>query len=148
MICGLIAAIMVIGVVGGVLALRPSAGEAAPEAADSTSTPITAERGKHPPTEPMTVQQELAVSAARSSVRSLGISRMALIQRLLDSGYSEADAGFAVEHVDADWSEEAALAARTRLAAGSFTPGELHNQLVFDGFTEAEIQDALAAAQH
>jgi SOS response regulatory protein OraA/RecX len=93
----------------------------------------------------MSIDQEMAVDAARSSLDSLGVSRRGLVQQLVEAGYSTEVAEFAVDRVDGHWKNEAATAANRHLNTGSFTSSELRNQLSFEGFTEPQIDYALAA---
>ncbi|WP_417555982.1 Ltp family lipoprotein [Microbacterium sp.] len=136
----IIAVIVAVGAVGGMLSLRPDAGDAAPTASAPSASPTAEESFA-----PLTVAQELAVDAARSSLGSLGVSRRGLVQQLVEVGYSTEDAELAVDRIDAHWKNEASTAANRHLNTGSFTSSELRNQLSFEGFAEPEIDYALAA---
>lgn len=67
------------------------------------------------------------------------------MQQLVEVGYSTEVAEFAVDGVDGHWKNAAATAANSHLNTGSFTSSELRNQLSFEGFTEPQIDYALAA---
>ena len=94
------------------------------------------------PTEPaepeMTVGQEQAVASAESYIDLTPFSKSGLVEQLVFEKYSEADAQFAVEHIEVDWKEQAALSAENYLEMTAFSRQGLIDQLVFEGFTEKQ----------
>jgi hypothetical protein len=73
-------------------------------------------------------------------------SRKGLIEQLEYEGYSTADATYAVDNVDVDWNEQAALKARSYLSHQSFSRSGLIEQLVYEGFTLAQATYGVSVA--
>jgi hypothetical protein len=82
--------------------------------------------------------QDNATRQAESYLRSQAFSRSGLIDQLMFEGYSRADATHAVNTVDVDWYEQAALKAESYLRSQAFSRQGLIDQLVFEGFTQAQ----------
>jgi hypothetical protein len=61
-----------------------------------------------------------------------------LIDQLVYEGYSKADASFAVDYIEVDWLEQAALKAQSYLDYSPFSRQGLIDQLVYEGFTQEE----------
>lgn len=138
----------------GVLALHPDYSEA--EQADyiqgcldiisfelgtSSSDGISPEDGTETEEEPsMTVSQMNAIESAQSYLDYSAFSRKGLIEQLEFEDYSNADATFAVDYVDADWNEQAAKAAADYLDYSSFSRQGLIDQLVFEGYTQKQAE--------
>ena len=72
-------------------------------------------------------------------------SRTGLIGQLEFEGFSNADATFAVDYLDVDWFEQAALMAQQYLDYSSFSRQGLIDQLVFEGFTLEEATFGVTA---
>lgn len=86
----------------------------------------------------MTTGQEQAVASAQSYIELTPFSQSGLVDQLVFEQYSEADAQFAVEHIEVDWKEQAALSAENYLDMTAFSRQGLIDQLVFEGFTEEQ----------
>lgn len=98
------------------------------------------------PAEPeMTIGQKNALSKAQSYLQYTAFSAPGLIQQLEFEGFSTEDATYAVEHVGADWNEQAAKKAKSYLEMTSFSRDGLYDQLAFEGFTPDQIAYGLAA---
>ena len=87
--------------------------------------------------------QENAVGAAQDYLDYSGFSRQGLIEQLTFEDYSQADATYAVDHVDVDWNAEAVESAKSYLDYSSFSAQGLTEQLTFEGFTPEQAQYAV-----
>ena len=80
--------------------------------------------------------------------RTTSISRRSpspgLIDQLEYEQYSTEAAQWAVQNVDADWNEQAALSAGQYLDFQAFSEGGLRDQLDYEGFTPEQIDFAIA----
>jgi hypothetical protein len=83
----------------------------------------------------MTVAQENALESAESYLDYTAFSRTGLIEQLEYEQYDTADATWAVDQLDVDWNEQAALSAQSYLDYSSFSRQGLIDQLVYEGFT-------------
>lgn len=88
----------------------------------------------------MTASQEQAQRKAKSYLDFTSFSRKGLIGQLEFDKFSTADATFAVDSLNVDWSEQAAKKAKQYLEFTSFSRDGLKAQLEFDGFTPAEAE--------
>jgi len=94
----------------------------------------------------LTSSQERALRSAQNSVDREGSSPLGLIQHLrYDEGFSKADAKFAVDHVRANWEEQAVDSAQERVdATDGYSPASLVAHLVWEsGFTKADARSAV-----
>ncbi len=69
-----------------------------------------------------------------------GFSRQGLINQLEYEGYTNSEATFGADTQNADWNEQASLAAQSYLDFAEFTRQELVNQLLFDDFSQSEAE--------
>lgn len=92
------------------------------------------------PEEPLTISQRNAVRSAESYLRFTAFSRTGLISQLEFEDYETEDATFAVDFLEIDWDEQAALNAESYLEYTSFSRSGLIDQLIFEGFTRAEAE--------
>jgi hypothetical protein len=90
------------------------------------------------PESDMTVAQSNAVRSAQSYLEYTAFSKSGLVDQLEFEGYSNADAGFAVNHIEVDWMEQAAKSAESYLEYTAFSRQGLIDQLVFEGFTQEQ----------
>jgi hypothetical protein len=86
----------------------------------------------------MTVSQSNAVGKALDYIDYSAFSKKGLIAQLEFEGFSAADSKFAVDRIDVDWFEQAALKAADYLDYSSFSRKGLIDQLLFEGFTQDE----------
>lgn len=92
----------------------------------------------------MTRGQEQAIGKAEEYLSFKAFSRAGLIEQLSSeygSGFSKADATYAVDHITVDWNEQAAKAALEYLAVTHFSRAGLIEQLESSfgsGFTHAQ----------
>jgi colicin import membrane protein len=70
----------------------------------------------------------------------MGFSRSGLIEQLEFEGFSEEDAEFAVDSLDVDWMEQAAIVAESYLENMHFSRQGLIDQLEFEGFTTEQAE--------
>ena len=80
----------------------------------------------------MTASQEQAIGAAEDYLEFSAFSRKGLIKQLSSeygSGFSKADATFAVDHIKVNWNEQAAKAAKDYLEFTHFSRAGLIQQL-------------------
>lgn len=85
-----------------------------------------------------TLAQRNAVGSAESYLRFSAFSRQGLIDQLVFEDYSREDATYAVDKVNPDWFEQAALKAESYLEFSSFSRQGLIDQLLFEGFSQQE----------
>lgn len=86
----------------------------------------------------LTTSQSNAVSKALDYIDYSAFSKKGLRDQLEFEGFSVADAKFAVDFIDVDWFEQAALKAASYLDYSSFSRKGLIDQLLFEGFTREE----------
>jgi hypothetical protein len=96
-----------------------------------------------------TAGQRQAIRASREYLTSMGFSRAGLITQLSSSagsGFSHADAVYAVDHIKVNWDAQAVRSAREYLAAQSFSRTGLIAQLhstAGSGYTLAQATYAV-----
>ena len=79
-----------------------------------------------------TAAQENAIGSANDYLAMSGFSRAGLIKQLSSpygSGYTEADATFAVDHLNVDWNQQAVRSAKDYLSMTHFSRAGLIEQL-------------------
>jgi Host cell surface-exposed lipoprotein len=124
---------------------NPSPTSVAPvgEAATTTSQPVeqepttTAEAG-------VPAEYHNALRTAESYLDYTAFSQQGLIEQLEYEQYSTEAAQWAVENVDVDWNEQAALKAADYLDYQAFSEGGLRDQLEYEGFTPEQIDFAIS----
>jgi hypothetical protein len=67
-------------------------------------------------------------------------SRVSLTKQLQYEGYSAADAGWAIDHIQVNWNDQAAKSAKSYMKISAFSRQSLTSQLIYEGFTPAEAQ--------
>jgi hypothetical protein len=91
-----------------------------------------------------TFSQQQAVAAAKNYLRTMAFSRAGLIRQLSShygSGFSKADATYAVNHIQVNWNTQAVKAAKNYLRTMAFSRAGLIRQLESpygSGFTHAQ----------
>jgi hypothetical protein len=113
---------------------RPSPSEAVAQSPEATPDPT-------PPASlapALTLSQDNAVRKAIAYLDYSAFSKKSLIDQLVYEGYSKADASFAVDYIEVDWLEQAALKAQSYLDYSPFSRQGLIDQLVYEGFTQEE----------
>jgi hypothetical protein len=131
-----------------------TSGAAPAAAASSPSNSVPAQAPSSAPAVPQfTVSQESAIQAAQQYLSmGTGFSREGLIQQLdssAGSGFSVADATFAVNHIKVNWDQQAALAAKGYMQMGGFSYSSMVQQLESSsgsGFTPAQAAYGAKAA--
>lgn len=162
-----VAAVLVLGGIGGALAGGGNKTNAAAPAAPTASSPAAAEpvEATEPaaapstpaapaapatpaaPAEPaMTVGQKNAVKKAEAYLEYTSFSRQSLIEQLEYEQFPTDDATFAVDHITVDWNEQAALKAKSYLDYSSFSRGSLIDQLTYEGFTPEQAEYGVTQA--
>lgn len=109
----------------------------APETTTAPETTVAPKATKAPApktAEPpaLTTSQEQAIGAAKDYLDYSGFSRLALIEQLSSSygsGFSKADATFAVDYLKVSWKEQAVRVAKEYLASQHFSRSGLIQQL-------------------
>lgn len=118
----------------------------------TTAAPAaTAPAPAAPATPAMTVSQQQAVTAAQGYLDlGSGFSAESLTKQLTSaygSGFSQADAAFAIKYLHPDWYTQAVDAAKGYMQIGGFSHDSLLNQLTSDygnGFTYNQARYAVA----
>lgn len=91
-------------------------------------------------------ERQNALEAAQNYLSTMSFSKEGLIKQLRFEGYPAGDAKWAVNSVDVDWNEQAALKAEEYMDTAPFSHNGLIEQLVFEGFTRAQAQYGVAKA--
>jgi len=101
--------------------------------------------------EPTTTAEAVVPAEYRNALRTAenyldftAFSQEGLIDQLEYEEYSTEAAQWAVENVDVDWNEQAALKVEEYLDFQAFSEGGLRDQLAYEGFTPAQIDFAIA----
>jgi len=87
-----------------------------------------------------TVNQKNAREKAQQYLDYSAFSRQGLIDQLIYEGFSEADAEYGTDAINADWSEQAALKAKQYLDYSAFSKKGLIDQLLYEGFTKKQAE--------
>jgi len=116
----------------------PSPSEAVSEQPIATPEPTPEPTPPASQAPALTLSQDNAVRKGMAYLDYSAFSRKSLIDQLVFEGYSKADATFAVDYIDADWMEQAALKAQSYLDTSPFSRQGLIDQLVFEGFTQEQ----------
>jgi len=85
-----------------------------------------------------TVSQQNALGKASDYLEYTAFSKSGLVDQLEFEGFSKGDATWAVEQLNVDWNEQAALKAADYLDYSSFSKSGLIDQLMFEGFTKKQ----------
>ena len=124
---------------------EPKAKEPVAEAPETTQAPAPKPKPAPAPAKPtLTNSQEQAIGAAEDYLDYTAFSRKGLIHQLSSdagSGFSKADATFAVDHITVNWNEQAAKAAQQYLDYSHFSRSGLIHQLESEagsGFTHKQ----------
>lgn len=103
------------------------------------------------PAPAMTTSEQQAVMAAQQYLNmGSGFSAYSLAQQLTSSygsGFSQADASFAIKYLNPDWNAQAVMAAKGYMNMGGFSRSGLIQQLTSDygnGFTQAQAEYAVS----
>jgi Host cell surface-exposed lipoprotein/PASTA domain len=110
---------------------------------DQAAAPAAPPEPAEPAEPAMSSAQENAVATAQDYLDYDGFSRQGLIEQLTFEDFSEADATYAVDHVDVDWNAEAVETAQSYLDYDSFSEQGLIEQLTFEGYTPEQAQYAV-----
>ena len=112
------------------------------ESETSVPVPTAIEPAKPTPTKKaapkLSVEQQECIQSAESYIDSGGYSKKGLITQLKYEGFSTEEAKYAVEHIGANWMNEAAESAESYMDSGGYSKKSLTDQLLYEGFTKAE----------
>jgi hypothetical protein len=103
----------------------------------AVATPEPTVKPTPEPTVKETASQRNAVRTAKNYLEYTAFSR---------KGFDNTDAEYAVDRVNADWNEQAALKAKNYLEYSSFSEQGLIEQLEFEGFTNAQAKHGVSIA--
>ena len=87
-----------------------------------------------------TVSESNARKSAESYLKYQAFSRKGLITQLEFEGFSNQDATYGTDSLNADWNEQAAKSAASYLEYQAFSRKGLITQLEFEGFTSAQAE--------
>jgi hypothetical protein len=110
----------------------------------TTAKPTTTTEAPKPQ---FSVSQINAKRKASSYLDMTAFSRKGLIEQLKYEGFSEPDATFGVDSLNADWNEQAALKGKSYLEMTAFSHSGLVEQLEYEGFTPEQAEYG-ASANH
>ena len=126
--------------VGGGCSVPDTDGTAADRAAENRKD-RKASAGKNKKDGPETTAgQKNALASAESYLEYQAFSKPGLIKQLKFEKYPEKDAVWAVNQLDVNWNEQAALAAENYLSTQSFSRQGLIDQLKFEGYTQQQAE--------
>ncbi len=91
-----------------------------------------------------TVSESNAREKAESYLSLMAFSRSGLITQLEFEGFSNQDATYGADAVNANWNEQAAKKAASYLDTMAFSRSGLMTQLLYEGFTEAQASYGVA----
>lgn len=106
------------------------------------SEEVQEEQPVEEPEETLTPAQDNAVRKAETYLDLMGFSRDGLVDQLVFDKFEQADAEFAVDHLDVDWAEQAVKKGEEYLDLTPFSHDGLVDQLVYDKFTPEEAEHA------
>jgi len=106
----------------------------------TTETPATKEPVKN---SDETLSQKNAVKKSENYLEYTAFSKSGLIEQLKFEGFSQEDAIYAVNKINADWKEQATNKAKSYLDYTSFSRSGLIEQLEFEGFSNEEATYAV-----
>jgi hypothetical protein len=87
-----------------------------------------------------TVSQQNAVKLAATYLKYSAYSRTGLISQLEYEGFSNSDATYGVDFLNADWNQQAALMAASYLKYSAYSRSSLVDQLVYEGFSQSQAE--------
>lgn len=93
----------------------------------------------------LTLEEQNALRAAKRYLDVTAFSRSGLIDQLEFEGYSTEASTKAVDSLNVDWNEQAALKAKQYLKSMPFSRSELIDQLEYEGFTTEEAEYGVKA---
>lgn len=109
--------------------------------APKSSAPESEEPEPEPEPEPqVSAGEENALRSAESYLDYTAFSKSGLAKQLKFEGYTESEAQYAVNNIDADWNEQAVASAKSYLEYTSFSRSGLIQQLKFEGFTQEQAE--------
>ena len=91
-------------------------------------------------TEEPTAGEKNALGTAKKYLSIMAFSKQGLKDQLEYEGFSDSEADYAVNNVEADWNEQAFKSAQKYLELMEFSLSGLIDQLVYDGFTQEEAE--------
>jgi len=91
------------------------------------------------------MSEQNAVQKAQDYLSISAFSRSGLIEQLEYSGFSTADATYAVSALTVDWNQQAAQKARDYLSISAFSRSGLIEQLEYSGFTPNQAEYGASA---
>lgn len=141
---GLVAIIIVIGLIGGE---AEKDGGAKSAAGNSSAVAVASENSE---TSNLTSQQKNAVRTANQYLEMSGFSKAGLIAQLssdVADGYTVKDATAAVESLDVDWNEQAVRSAKQYLEMSGFSCKGLIRQLSSDVAGKFTVEQATYGAK-
>lgn len=90
-----------------------------------------------------TLSQKNAVGMAELYIETMPFSKSGLVEQLEFEGFNNEDATYAVDKINVDWMEQAALKGKQYLDTMSFSRTGLIEQLEFEGFSSDEATYAV-----
>lgn len=90
-----------------------------------------------------TLSQKNAISMAKKYLDYTAFSQSGLIKQLKFEGFTDGDATYAVNQINANWKEQAVIMARKYLDYTAFSKSGLIEQLEFEGFSSQDANYAV-----
>jgi hypothetical protein len=115
----------------------PSETESSSPSPEATVAPVPEETEEEPS---ITFEQENAREKAMQYLDFSAFSRTGLIKQLVYDKFSNSDATFAVDSLNINWKQQAALKAQEYLNFQSFSRAGLIDQLKFEGFSDDQAR--------
>jgi nucleoside-specific outer membrane channel protein Tsx len=85
-----------------------------------------------------TLGQKNALQSAKDYLKYQAFSKKGLFDQLKFEGYTNSQATYAVNNVNANWNTQAYKSAKSYLKYQSFSRSGLIDQLIFEGFTRSQ----------
>ena len=110
---------------------------------EADPAPPAPEPEPEPEAPSLTTAQQQAVRSAKDYLDFTAFSRSGLVEQLEFEDFSTADATFAVDNIDVDWTAQAVRSAEEYLDFTAFSRSGLVEQLEFEGFSNADATHAV-----
>lgn len=106
---------------------------------------VGSEASKQEQVSSATLGEKQALSSAKKYLGYSAFSRKGLIKQLEFEGFSNQEAIYAVDNINADWNAQAAISAKKYLEYSSFSRSGLIEQLEFEGYTRQQAEYGASA---
>ncbi|MGL6248165.1 MAG: Ltp family lipoprotein, partial [Culicoidibacterales bacterium] len=117
--------------------------ETAPEVEETPSVETAPEVEAPSTSDSATSEQKNALKTAEKYLKFTSMSKGGLYDQLIYEQFSEEQAQYAVDQIQADWNEQALKTAENYLKFSSMSNGGLYDQLIYEQFSAEQAQYAI-----